>query len=142
MYLELLSRYCAENPYVKPQPPADEEQIQSAEKQLKVTFPEELRQLLLEMNGDRYLCFSAEEIVERNLGAREGLGECYDGLDQLLFIAGNGCGDYYGYRIADGVVCADAIIFWEHETNESRAAAGNLVEMMELYYTDRIQVTL
>lgn len=138
MYQELLSQYSAANPHMVPQPPASEAQIQSAEKLLCLSFPEKLRQLLLELNGDRWLLFSAEEIAERTLGVREGLGECYDGLDQLLFIAGNGCGDYYGYRVEDGAVCGDQIIYWCHETNESRVIAHSLAEMITLYYTDQI----
>ena len=138
MYRELLSQYSAENSYMIPQQPAMEAQIRLAEEQLKLSFPEELQQLLLELNGDRWLLLSAEEIAETNLSLREALAECYEGLENLLLIARNGCGDYYGYRISDGEVCADGIIFWEHETNEHRVVAGSLAEMIELYYTDRI----
>lgn len=138
MYQEIILQYSADNPYMLPQPPSEMGQIHFAEEQLKISFPEELWQLLMELNGDRWLLLSVEEIAETNLWVRKGLGECYDGLDQLLFVARNGCGDYYGYRIVDGIVYAEEIVFWEHETNESKVVAGSLAEMITLYYTDRI----
>lgn len=69
---------------------------------------------------------------------REGLSECYEGLCDLLFIAGNGCGDYYGYRSENKVCMPGSIIIWEHETNETHEVARSLAEMIGLYYTDRI----
>lgn len=138
MFLELLKPFMADNKYIKPDPPATAEMILSAEKSMGVDFPDELKALLSEFDGDRYLCFSCNKIVETNQSVREGLSECYEGLCDLLFIAGNGCGDYYGYRSENKVCMPGSIIIWEHETNETHEVARSLAEMIGLYYTDRI----
>ena len=57
----------------------------------------------------------------------------------FLFIAGNGCGDYYGYRIEDRTVLPSPIYIWEHETFKAKVVANNLIEMIELYYRDKIK---
>ena len=138
MFLELLKPFLADNKYIKPDPPATAEMILSAGKSMGVDFPDELKSLLSEFDGDRYLCFSCNEIVETNQSVREGLSECYEGLCDLLFIAGNGCGDYYGYRIENKVCMTGSIIIWEHETNETHEVARSLAEMIGLYYSDKI----
>lgn len=136
MYAEIIRRAAANQPYLRPQPPATDAQIHQAERLLHVQFPAELRAFLREMNGDGDLCLSAEQIVECNLLLRRDLVECYDGLDQLLFIAQNGCGDHFGYRIANGVISNKTLLFWEHETNETRPAAASFAELIERFYTD------
>ena len=138
MFLELLKPFMADNEYIKPGPPATAEMILLAEKSMDVDFPDELKALLSEFDGDRYLCFSCNEIVGTNKSVREGLSEYYEGLCDLLFIAGNGCGDYYGYRITNKACISGSIIIWEHETNETHEVARSLAEMIELYYTDKI----
>lgn len=138
MFLELLKPFMADNKYIKPNPPATREMISLAEESMGVAFPDELKALLSEFDGNRYLCFSCNEIVETNQGTRQGLSEYYDGLYDLLFVAGNGCGDYYGYRIANKVCISDSVIIWEHETNETHEVAKSLAETIELYYTDQI----
>lgn len=42
---------------------------------------------------------SVNQIIEDNLQVREALSDSYEGLNELLFIVGNGCGDYYSYSI-------------------------------------------
>ena len=37
-------------------------------------------------------------------------------VENLLFIADNGCGDYYALRV-DNNKCSDKIVFYEHESN-------------------------
>ena len=88
--------------------PVDKEEVAAAEKSLSVVFPPELKDLLGELNGDNWLLFSVAQIVETNLMIREALGQFYDKLDELLFIAGNGCGDYYAYQICGGEADAGA----------------------------------
>lgn len=99
MYIEQIRKYMNDNEYIKPHPPADLKMIINAENRLNVTFPNELKELLLEMDGDNLLLFSVKQIIEDNLLVREALSEFYEGLDELLFIGGNGCGDYYSYSI-------------------------------------------
>lgn len=138
MYLELIQQNIPQNPWIRPQPPATPEQIRWAEQQMRVSFPEELRALLLELNGDRYLLLSAERIVECNRLTREGLSECYDGLENLLFVAENGCGDYYCYKISQGQITDPELYRWDHEDNETRPVASSLAEMITRYYNDEI----
>lgn len=138
MYREIIEKYAESYEFVKINPPADEEQIREAEKFLGAEFPIELKRLLSELNGDCYLLLSSENIVRYNKTVREGLGEVYEGLENLLFFAENGCGDYWGYRIADGVVDDSEIILWDHETNETTPAAKNLSDLINKYYSDEI----
>ena len=47
-------------------------------------------------------------------------------------------GDYYGYRIENRTVLPSPIYIWEHETFKAKVVANNLIEMIELYYRDKI----
>lgn len=138
MYKELVAPFAQKNEWIVPQKPAAHEQIETAEQAMKVAFPNELKQLLKEMNGDKYFCLSCEQIVEYNRIVREGLSEFYEGLYHLLFVAGNGCGDYYGYVIQSGLCIEGQIIMWEHETNETHIVAASLAEMISRYYSGEI----
>lgn len=139
MYVELV-RKCAkaaDNPYVIPQRPAKEAEIRETERRLAVPFPPELRKLLSEMDGDRWLLWPTRWIVQENLENREAFRDWVD-LTQFLFFAGNGCGDLYGYRIENGSISSSAIYLWDHEDGEARVVARNLAEMIRLYYEDQI----
>ena len=138
MFRELIENEAENNKYIKPQKGASLAEIKSAEKKLKISFPSELKTLLTEMNGDKYLFMSAEEIAERNTEVRDILGECYENLDELLFFAGNGCGDYYSYVVSNGIVRDIEIVRWEHETNERIPVANSLTEVIEKYFSDKI----
>lgn len=138
MFKELIEAEALKNKYIKPQSGASPSEIKSAEKKLKVAFPNELKTLLSEMNGDKYLFMSANEIAERNTEVRDILGECYENLDELLFFAGNGCGDYYSYIISNGIADETNIVRWEHETNERIPVANTLKEVIEKYFSDKI----
>lgn len=139
MWLELIRKYVTNNNFIVPQCGASLSKIQNAEKKLGVLFPQELKDLLLEVNGDQCLLLSTDQIIEDNDLIRKNLSECYDGLDALLFIAGNGCGDYYAYVIQDGKISTNQIVRWEHEINECVAVATGLVEMIEKYYRQGVQ---
>lgn len=64
MYRELLTPYLKEYTYAVLQEPCSEETIQKAEKAVGLPFPQELKTLLRETNGDRWLLLSADEIAE------------------------------------------------------------------------------
>ena len=66
------------------------------------------------------------------------MAECYPDLDQYLFVAGNGCGDYYGYRLVNDRVPSSEILIWEHEDNSSRTVANNLASLIRLMYIDQV----
>lgn len=137
MYLELINQYALDNAHIRPQPPAIESEVCEAEKNLDIKFPQELRELLSELNGDLWLIWSSSQIVEYNQQMREGFREFAD-LSQFLFFAENGCGDYYGYQIQDGTIQPFPIYIWNHECFESRIVAPNLSEMIRLFYQDQI----
>ena len=138
MYRELIEKQAETNKYIKPGTGATEKDISNAEKEMKVKFPSELRTLLSEMNGDGYLFFSADKIVEYNKMTRDILGEDYEGLENLLFFGGNGCGDYYSYEIKDKTAIEGNIVRWEHETNETVPVANNIFELIKRYFNDEI----
>lgn len=138
MYIEQIRIYMNDNEFIKPNPPADLKMITNAENRLNVMFPNELAELLLEMDGDNCLLLSVKQIIEDNLLVREALSDCYEGLDKLLFIGGNGCGDYYSYSIMDGQIKSTEIVRWEHEYNSMIVVANSLKEMIDKYYNDEI----
>ncbi len=138
MYRELIEKQSETNKYIKPDKGATEKEISNAEKEMKVKFPSELKTLISEMNGDGYLFFSADKIVEYNKMTRDILGEDYEGLENLLFFGGNGCGDYYSYEIKDKTAIEGNIVRWEHETNETVPVAKNIFELIERYFNDEI----
>lgn len=144
MYKELISELTRENKWVRIQPPCSESDIKSAEKEVGYTFPNELRALLLEMNGDRFLLLSTEEIVEQSRLNRKIQEEYSDEefakeLDRFIFFAGNGCGDYFCYHAdSNGVIDDSAICIWEHEEFSWRRAASNMIELITKYYRDEL----
>lgn len=150
MWIDMVKAHTVDNRYVKPQIGADSAEIASAERRLNVRFPLELRSLLSEMNGDGFLLFSVEQIVQYNLDARLAFKETYTGLEHLLFVAGNGCGDYYAYSISGsipgsnsgevfgGAILSTDMVRWEHEDHSTVPVASSLAELIEKYYTDQI----
>lgn len=64
MYRELLALYLKEYTYAALQEPCPEENLQETEKTVGLPFPQELKTLLRETNGDRWLLLSADEIAE------------------------------------------------------------------------------
>ncbi len=139
MYKELISEKSQGNKWVKIQAPATKEEILNAESVIGYVFPDELKQLLYELNGDSYLILSTEEIINNCLLNRKYLKECYEDIDNHIFFAGNGCGDYYCYNISpNGEVNASAIYIWEHEINETFVVAKDIKELIIRYYNSEI----
>ena len=153
MYRELVSRLTSDNSWVRIAPPCPEEEIRRTEAALGRAFPEALRELLREMNGDGWCLMSAGEMVKLAELNRETLlpffeeefsrEEYMERVDRFLFFAQNGCGDNYGYRVRpDGTVDETAIYIWEHEligeTCCWRPVARDLAEFITRYYSDEI----
>lgn len=137
MWIEKIKPYMAHNQFIKPKSGVDFVVIKEAEQKLGVQFTPELISLLSEVNGDDVLLFSIKQIITYNIDSRRDYREVYDGIDNLLFIAGNGCGDYFAYKITDGAIISTDIVRWEHEDNSVVPIAGNLAELIEKYYTDQ-----
>ena len=153
MYRELIESFTQNNEWVKIQPPQTEKNIRVTEAVIGYSFPKELRDLYLEMDGDAYLFYSLEKIVNKVKSMREiwlpdferdGNREEYmDRVDRFIFFAGNGCGDYYCYRVSpDGIADESVIYIWEHEymgeTCCWKPVASNLKELITRYYHDEI----
>lgn len=138
MWKEQIEMHKDNNPYMKINPPASARAIKAAEKKLEIVFPRDLKELLLELDGDNNLMHSVQQIVENTIMTRKALSEHYEGLSLLLFIGGNGCGDYYSYIITNGCIASNDIIRWEHEDNSRIIVANGLSELIEKYYTDQI----
>ena len=139
MYKELVLECSEGRAKIQIQEPATRSEIQEAEKVVGYNFPEELKELLLEMNGDKWLLFSTEKIIECVSLNREYLLECYEDIESHIFFAGNGCGDYYCYNVReDGIVDTSAIHIWLHEDNETRWVAKDMEELIRRYYNSEI----
>ncbi len=144
MYRELISELSRGNEFVKIQPPCSEREIDGAEKEVGYRFPRELRNLLRELNGDKWLLLSAKEIIEnaklnREIQKENSGEEFAKELDKFIFFATNGCGDYYCYRAgSDGVIDETAIYIWEHEEYRWRQIAASIKELITRYYKSEI----
>lgn len=139
MYRELIEALSGKNSLAVVQPPASLAEIKAAEDAVGVPFPSELRALLSECNGDRWLIFSTKEIMETTALNREALSECYEDIERHIFFAGNGCGDCYCYNIdASGQVDDKRIFIWLHETNETELVASSITELIARYYLDEL----
>lgn len=139
MYKELILECSQGKARIQVQKPAILSDIKQAENVVGYSFPEELKKLLLEMNGDEWLFFSTDKIIQCVLLNREYLLECYEDIEKHIFFAGNGCGDYYCYNInSEGTVDTSAIYIWLHEVNETCMVARNMEEVIRRYYNSEI----
>lgn len=146
MYRALIAELIQNHNWAKLQKPCAENEIAAAEKDVGYPFPEELKALLLETNGDHWFLLSVAEISERVRLNREIFAEAFDDIetfpekvDRHIFFATNGCGDYYGYRVLpDGKVDTTAIYMWEHETFDHKIVAKDIPDLITKYYHDEI----
>lgn len=153
MYKELISMLTAGNQWVKIGEPATETQIQEAEQEIGFPFPEELKALLRELNGDGWALMSLEEMLRRVRINREvflplfesdfSLEEYENRVNRFIFFGTNGCGDDYGYRVSPtGQVETTEVYIWEHEEiGESccwKKVADNLEHFITRYYNNEI----
>ena len=144
MYKELISEVSKWTEYVEIQPPCPESEIDRVEKEFGYPLPKELRALLRELNGDKFILFSAEEIIHQIQMTKEMLSfyeeEGVKGVDRLIFFGGNGCGDYYCYFVGeDGVPDENSIYIWEHEEMRyDRKVAVNMTELITRCYNGEI----
>ena len=144
MYRELIAELTKNNEFVEIQPPCPEKEIEKTEKAVGYPFPKELKVLLRELDGDKYLLLSAKEIIKQVKLNREIQEEYSDeefakDLDKFIFFAENGCGDYYCYHADfDGMIDETAIYIWEHEEFCYKQVAVNMEELITRYYNDEI----
>ena len=145
MYRELIEKLTEGNRWANVQEPCPEEDIRKAEEYVGFSFPEDLKALLRETNGDHWLLLSAERMIDHVKENREIFPEYLDPdeyeekVNRFVFFATNGCGDYYCYRVlANGETAASAIYIWEHELFEVRQVAKDLADLITKYYNDEV----
>ncbi len=145
MYRELIEKFTKGHNWAKVQQGCDEHQISAAEEYVGYKFPDELKNLLRETNGDHWFLLSAEEIINNAKTNREVYPEYLDAdefeekINRYIFFATSGCGDYYCYRILpDGETDSSAIYIWEHELFEIRKVADDIADLITKYYNDEI----
>lgn len=136
MWKEFLTELAASSNNVRMNPPAARNDVLEVENKLDLIFPQRLKNLLSEFNGDNYFILSTKEIIEVNTNLRK--LTCYMPLNCLLFIAGNGCGDYFGYAITGEGINDSQIYMWDHESDNRVYIADGLKDLIEKYYTDQI----
>ncbi|MEU8545568.1 SMI1/KNR4 family protein [Streptomyces roseoverticillatus] len=111
-------------------PPASRSVIDAIEAGLGQAVPDDLKNLLLEVNGvvDEYgtdLIWSAERILEDNASFRvnSSFADLYDSFDSMLFFGDNGGGDQFAFlRNPD----RSEVFVWDHETDERRMVTDSL----------------
>ena len=134
-------------------PPTSQQMIEECERRLGVVFPDELKDLLHQVNGVRdrivtaggevdsgYFLLPIERILEVNTHERAQAENYSMPLDSLLFFADDGIGDYFGFAVIKGQVPHSRIYFWDHEDDSRRSIAPSLGDFIENWCAGRIEV--
>lgn len=111
-------------------PPATTAQLVELEVMLGVSLPDELSDLLREMNGVNVvyslgLVWSTDEIAQRNEEMRGYLPSA-----DMLFFGDRGNGDLFGFPItSEGV--QSTVVLWDHEDNSRSYEAATLRDWLQ-----------
>lgn len=145
MYRELIEKLIKGHDWAKLQEQCPENKIIEVEEYVGFTFPEELKVLLRETNGDHWFLLSAEEIINHVKTNREIFPEYLEPdefeekVNRFVPFATNGCGDYYGYRVLENdETDTSAIYIWEHECFAFREVAKDIADLITKYYNDEV----
>lgn len=145
MYRELLRKLIKKVKWAKLRKPCSENDIEKAERAVGYTFPDELKALYRETDGDNWFLLSLQQIIDNVEINRKILSkylepdEYLEKVDRYIFFATNGCGDYYCYRVSEsGVTDTSAIYIWEHEGFEAQYVAKDIKDAIIKYYNDEI----
>ena len=141
MWLALISEWYPEHTFA---PGALEAEIAEAERVLAAAFPAELRDLLRESNGvfgefKLDVVWSTSSIVEANQRVRTTFADSFMPFDALLFFAGAGNGDYFGFPVVQGV-CRPDVFVWNHEDDSRASIARDLRDYLERWADGRLKV--
>ena len=145
MYRDLIGELIKGHSWAKLQDPCSEDEIIKAEKYVGFIFPEELKTLLRETNGDHWFLLSADDIIKHVKTNREIFPEYLEPdefeekVNRFVYFATNGCGDYYCYRVLEnGETDTTAIYIWEHELFEIREVAKDIADLITKYYNNEV----
>ena len=100
MYREILLKYQKDNPWMNIAPPAPVERVRATANDLCTEFPEEEKELLLELDGDGVFLLNLNLLVRANRLARS-TGEPEDANNILIIAKSDFPKKYYGYIAAD-----------------------------------------
>jgi cell wall assembly regulator SMI1 len=133
MWKDYMSKLLENSKFIKVNPPATIEEITEAENEIGINFPDDLKQCLLEVNGNDDCLYSIDHMVEINL-----LMKKLNPNDTFLRVGGNGCGDDIFYRTVNGKVVCNDLYMWWHEDDEStnEPVGHNLMEAIIKLYSD------
>ncbi|PGU39104.1 SMI1/KNR4 family protein [Bacillus cereus] len=126
--------------------PAMTDELTDIQNCLHVELPNELYQLLQEINGveGEYgdFIWSTSKIKTENMNMRNivDFKDLYMPFDCLLFIADGGNGDLFGYSILNGIVQRDDIYVWNHENDSRTWVAPSLKTFMEWWENGKITI--
>ncbi len=140
MYLEIVNEFRTTRKYgdgIKPRVPATGEGIARAEHQIGIQFPQELRDLLLEMDGDCDLFLSLDEIIKYNAYQ---FSENYP-IGSLLVFGADGSGNLFVYKVRDKKAKSGEIYLWDHEIavggpeeDELQYRASSILGLIQEFY--------
>jgi hypothetical protein len=127
--------------------PAAADAVAAAQRSLKVDFPGDLLELLLESDGVRGphglgLIWPLERIVADNclFRAKPEFRELYMPFDSVLFFADAGNGDQFAFSICAGVIRRDDVLAWDHEDDSRTWVAPSLRTYLDWWLNGRIKL--
>lgn len=142
MWRELITTHSSDSTFADP---ATRSEIRLAEESLGSSFPDSLRDALLESNGveGEYglgLLWPVSRIVSENLSFRNNaeFRDIYMPFDCLLFFADAGNGDQFAFVVTDGEVRRPCVFVWNHEDDSRSMVAPSLERYFEWWLTGQI----
>ena len=142
MYRETLLKYQKDNPWINIAPPAPSERIKTTARDLSTEFPEPLKELLLEMDGDGVFLMNLNLIVRANRLARS-LGDPPDARKILIFAKSDLPKQYYGYIAEDEQPTNEITVYKRgiYMLTPERSAepvAWDITSLVELFHEGKI----
>ena len=136
-------------------PPASIDMLLAAQKQLGITFPEDLQNFLLTFNGvgetiaseptDSIIfpiVYSLDRLIDENISFRRNLdvqhSHNFGRGERILLFSDILTGDYIAYGITDDGMPDSTIVFYDHEVVEIRQIATSLEEFFAVWASRKI----
>lgn len=105
-----------------------EEEIMAFQDRHQILLPEKYRRFLQAFGGG-FFGYANVYSLDQNSSFYI-LRNNPDQLGDLLFVADNGCGDYYAFRM-EGRRCGEEIVFCDHETGAAQDTGfGDILEYL------------
>ena len=144
MWKQLVEQYSSSAAW---RAPVSESQLDLAEAELSVRFPEELRSCLLESDGIEaeyglQLVWPLARIVDDNKQFRNNseFKELYMPFDCLLFFGDAGNGDQFAFLVLSGQVRKHDVFVWNHEDDSRSWVAPSLARFLEWWLSGELKI--